>query len=218
MNVLKILRALLVIVILVLGISGCRRDDVVSSLNLIKEKAKAKGRGADEKRVEVALSKWHNRTVDPEPILITAVMNKPIGNEDMYIGMFTFDEDVDVLGLGINEEYTDVNAIKTTVTEEYPVFAHRMKPEVVDLRLFPVQIRDDGQRKDKQRWDEYIKGEGIDINTVRRLKYWRETLPQVWVSIPEPNTVKVYVYIYDKAGNKSEPIKLLTSDSIPEEE
>lgn len=215
MNTRKLVQALLVVVIMVLAISGCRRDDVVSGLKHIKEKAKAKGRGADEQRVEVALSKWQNRTVDPEPILITAVMNKPIGYEDMYIGMFTFDEDVDVLGLGINEEYTDVNGIKTTATEEYPVFVHRMKPEVVDLRLFPVQIRDAGQRKDKQRWDEYIKGKGIEVKEVRRLKYWRETLPPVWVSNPEPNKVNVFVYIYDQAGHKSVPIKLLTSDSIP---
>ncbi len=215
MNTRKLVQALLVVVIMVLAISGCKRDDVVSGLKHIKEKAKVKGRGADEKRVEVALSKWQNRTVDPEPILITAVMNKPTGYEDMYIGMFTFDEDMDVLGLGINEEYTDVNGIKTTVTEEYPVFVHRMKPEVVDLRLFPVQIRYAGQRKNEKRWDEYIKGEGIDVNDVRRLKYWRETLPPVWVSNPEPNKVNVFVYIYDQAGHKSEPIKLLTSDSIP---
>jgi len=135
MNTRKLVQALLVVVILVLGISGCKRDGVLSGLKYLKEKAKAKGRGADGQRVELAMSKWQNRTLDPEPILITAGINKPTGYEDMYIGMFTFDEDVDVLGLGINEEYTDVNGIKTTVTEEYPVFVHRMKPEVVDLRL-----------------------------------------------------------------------------------
>lgn len=215
MKIWNLLRNLLLLIILILGLSSCKRDSVLDGLKNLKEETKAKGRVADEKRVEVALSKWQNRTVDPEPILITAVMNKPIGYEDMYIGMFTFDENVDVLGLGINEEYTDVNGIKTTVTEEYSVFVHRMKPEVVDLRLFPVQIRDASQRKDKQRWDEYIKGEGIDFNDIRRLKRWRETLPPIWISIPEPNTVEVQVYIYDQAGNKSIPIKLLTSDSIP---
>ena len=215
MNTRKLVQALLVVVILVLGISGCKRDGVLSGLKHIKEKAKAKGRGADEQRVELAMSKWQNHTLDPEPILITAGINKPIGYEDMYIGMFTFDEDMDVLGLGIIEDYSDVNGLETTLTEEYPVFVYRMKPEVLDLRLFPVQIRDAGQRKNEKRWNEYIKGEGIDVNDVRRLKHWRETLPPVWVSNPEPNKVNVFVYIYDQEGHKSVPIKLLTSDSIP---
>jgi len=215
MNTRKLVQALLVVVIMVLGISGCKRDPVLDDLKYFKEEAKAKGYGAVEQRYELALSKWQNRTVDSEPILITAGLNKPIGYEDMYLGLVTFDEDMDVLGLGINEEYTDVNGLKTTLTEEYPVFVYRMKPEVLDLRLFPVQIRDAGQRKNEQRWDEYIKGDGIDVNDVRRLKHWRETLPPVWVSNPEPNKVNVFVYIYDQAGHKSEPIKLLTSDSIP---
>jgi hypothetical protein len=30
----------------------------------------------------------------------------------------------------------------------------------------------------------------------------------VWISIPEPNKVDVYVYVYDRAGHKSDPLKL----------
>lgn len=215
MNTRKLVQALLVVVIMAPAISGCKRDPVLDDLKHFKEEAKAKGYGAVEQRYELALSKWQNRTVDRKPILITAGLNKPIGYEDMYLGLVTFDEDKDVVGLGIREEYADANGLKTTLTEEYPAFVYRMKPEVLDLRLFPVQIRDAGQRKNEKRWDEYIKGEGIDVNDVRRLKHWRETLPPVWVSNPEPNKVNVFVYIYDQAGHKSEPIKLLTSDSIP---
>ena len=213
-NTRRLVQALLLVVIVVPVISGCKRDPLLDDLKHLKEEAKRKGYSAVEQRYELAISKWKNRTVDREPILIDAGLGKSIVLP-VLVGLITFDEDMDVFGIGINEECADVNGIKTTLTEEYPAFVHRMKPEMLDLRLFPVQIRDAGQRKNTQRWDEYVKGEGIDVNDVRVLICWRETLPPVWVSIPEPNTVDVYVYIYDQAGHKSNPIKLLTPDSIP---
>ena len=216
MNTRKLVQALLVVVILISVISGCRRDPVLEELKHLKKKAKAEGYGAVEQRYELALSKWQNRTVDCEPILITAQLGKLPGNEDMYLRLITFDEDKDIVGIVINEEYTDVNGVKITLNEEYPAFVYRMiRGMLLGPRLLPVQIRDAGQRKNAQRWDKYERGEGIDVNDVWRLKHWRETLPPVWISIPEPNAVKVHVYIYDQAGHKSEPIKLLTSDSIP---
>lgn len=90
---------------------------------------------------------------------------------------------------------------------------HQIWSDVMNLCLTPIQIRNVDQHKDSQRWDKYVKGEGIDINDVRLLKYFKETLPTVWISIPEPNAVNVYVYIYDQKGHKSEPIKLLPTDS-----
>jgi hypothetical protein len=125
-----------------------------------------------------------------------------------YLLLDALDEDKDVVGFGIREEYTDVNGLKTVLTEEYPAFAHQMGSEVLPLRLCPVQIRDAGQRKNEQRWGEYVKGEGIDVSNPRATELWRETFAPVWVSNPEPNKVDVYVYVYDKAGHKSDPLKL----------
>jgi hypothetical protein len=213
MNMWKLVQALLVVVILVPAISGCKRDPVLDDLKRLKEESKGKGYSAVGQRYELALSKWQNHTVDPEPILINAGLGKP-RVLPVFVGLITFDEDKDVVGLGIKEEYAEVNGIKTTLTEEYPAFVHRMQPDALCFRFFPVQIRDSDQRKNTQRWEEYVKGEGIDVNDVRVLKRWRETLPPVWVSIPKSNTVNVYVYIYDQAGHKSNPIKLLPSDSI----
>ncbi|MBW7990191.1 MAG: hypothetical protein FVQ84_09280 [Planctomycetes bacterium] len=214
MNIWKLVQTLFVVFIIVLVIPGCNRDPVIEELKHLKEKAKTKDFVDEERHIESALSKWQNQTVDPEPILLTGDLSKSRGHEHMYLGFITFDEDMDVYGLGINEVYTDVNSMKVSLTEEYPAFVHRMKPEVLDFRLFPVQIRDAGQRKNEQQWDKYVKGEGIDVNEVRELNLWRATLPPVWVSIPEPNGVNVYVYIYDRAGNKSDPIKLFPPDYI----
>jgi len=125
-----------------------------------------------------------------------------------YLLLGTFDEDRDIVGLGIREEYNDANGLKTLLTEEYPAFVHRMSSELLLSRPCPVKIRDGDQRKDAQCWDEYVNGEGIDVSRLQSKKHWIETLPPVWTSIPEPNRVDVYVYVYDKAGHKSDPLKL----------
>jgi hypothetical protein len=38
---------------------------------------------------------------------------------------------------------------------------------------------------------------------------WEDTLPPVWISIPEPNSVVVSLYVYDKAGYRSNEVRLL---------
>jgi len=204
MNKLKILQELLLLLIFVVLNSGCERDPVNDSLNSMKENAPIDMK----KQIEIAQEMWQNGKVDREPILISADLTKAEGTEDIYIGLITFDEDTDVIGIGIKEEYINPNNLKTTLTEEYPAFVYRMSPDVDELRLCPVQIRNDSQRKSNQQWEEYIKGEGIDVSTLKNTIRWRQTLPPVWVSIPDPNHTHVQVYIYDKAGNKSKPIKL----------
>jgi hypothetical protein len=203
MNKWKFVRALLVVVFLP-AISGCRRDPVVEWLEYDKEKAKAKGHPDIEQRCVLCLSKWQNRTLDPEPILVTAPLVRTATESGRwYLSLEAFDEDKDTVGVGIREEYTDVNGLKTGLTEEYAAFVHQMMSEVMRLLICPVQIRDADQRKDAQRWDQYVKGEGIHASRPLSAVRWRETLPPVWVSVPEPNRVDVYVYVYDQAGHKS---------------
>jgi len=207
MNKWKFVQTFLVVVIFLLVIPGCRRDPLVDALERHKEEAKAKGFREVEEHCELALSRLRNRVLDPEPILVMALLGRVTGS-GRYLYLETFDEDRDIVGLGIREEYNDANGLKTLLTEEYPVFVHRMSSELLLSRLCPVKIRDGDQRKDEQRWDEYVKGEGIDVNSPRAIERWTETLPPVWISIPEPNKVDVYVYVYDRAGRKSEPFRL----------
>ncbi len=208
MNERRLVKALLV-VMLVPAISGCRRDPVVEWLEHSKENAKAKGFRDVEERCELCLSKWQNRTLDPEPVLVLVSLGRVVAR-GMNLLFEAFDEDKDVIGLGIKEEYTDANGLKTLLTEEYPAFVHRMTSDVMPLRFCDVQIRYAGQRKDAQRWEQYVNGEGIDVSSLRSTERWIETLPTVWISIPEPNKVDVYVYVYDRAGHKSEPLRLPT--------
>jgi hypothetical protein len=206
MNKRRLIQALL-FVIFVPTISGCRRDPLVDALERDKEEAKAKGFREFEEHSELALSRLRNRVIDPEPILLIALLGRETGS-GRYLHLETFDEDRDILGLGIREEHTDVNGLKTVLTEEYPAFVHRMTSEVLLSRLCAVKIRDADQRKNAQLWDGYVKGEGIDVSSLQSRDYWIETLPPLWISIPETNRVDVYVYLYDKAGHKSDPVKL----------
>lgn len=207
MNKWKLIRAFLVVIILLPVIPGCKGDPLVVWLEDLNETAKASNRGDVAQRCELCLSKWQNRTLDPEPILVRVVFGWVTGS-GMHLLLDAYDEDKDVVGFGIREEYTNANGLKTVLTEEYPAFVHRVGAEVLPPRLCPVQIRDGEQRKDAQRWGEYVKGEGIDVNSLRAIERWTETLPPVWISNPEPNKVDVYVYVYDRAGHKSEPLRL----------
>jgi len=201
MNKLKILQKLLLIFVFVVLNSGCDRNSVYGTLDSLKENAPIDMK----QRIEMAQKMWQNGKADLEPILISACLTKAEGRERIYIGLITFDEDTDVIGIGIKEQYIDPNNLKTTLTEEYPAFVYRMSPEVDELRLCPVQIRSNSQRKSTQKWEEYIKGEGIDVSTLKHTERWRETLPPVWVSFPDPNHVHVQVYIF---SSKSRSVAL----------
>lgn len=39
-------------------------------------------------------------------------------------------------------------------------------------------------------------------------EYWEKKLTPVWISIPEPGKLDVYVYVYDRAGHKSELVEM----------
>jgi len=219
MNTLRLIK-LLSVVFLALVISGCKDDPVHDPVldRLERFKERAKDQSAYKQRLEMAISQWQNKSVDRKPILLNSGLGDSLEMGES-ITLLMFDEDLDIIGFGVKEIFTDTNGSQTVLNEEYPVFVHTKWPEklAAPVSFLPVQIRNDNQRKDEQKWKKYINGEGIDVNKVQDIKYWRQTLPTAWVSIPDPNNVDVDVYIYDKAGHKSEPIKLLSSDDISNE-
>ena len=212
MNSRILMQSMFVLLMILPTISSCRRDrDPVSeALKLmIKNCSKHLPKSSGEmQRAQLALLKWENRVLDQEPLLMTALLTKAIGDENVSIGLITFNEDKDIIGFGIMEQCVDANGLKTFLVEEYDAFVHFVMPSVWDLREIPVQIRNSKQRKDNKRWDKYVKGEGIAVNEIRNVERWKETLPPVWISLPDPNRTDVYIYIYDNAGNKSDPIQL----------
>jgi len=202
------------------GGTGCKRDPALSELNRLKENAIKKGFDVDEQRVELALSKWQNGRLDSEPILLCAELAKPIGMETKDLAFYIFDEDKDIVGFGIVEEYVDANGLSTTLTEKYDTVGNGPYPpdEAVQAFVFQVQIRNAGQRKDVQQWNEYLEAKSRDVEAGRELppvgKAWH-IRPPIWISIPEPNRVDVYVYVYDRQGHKSERIGVSNSIPVP---
>ncbi|MHC4540107.1 MAG: hypothetical protein ACYS74_10055 [Planctomycetota bacterium] len=177
-------------------------------------KALSEGEGPDGKipgvreRAKLALSRWQDQDINPEPILFWAGLARP----GPVIALNFFDEDMDVIGFAIEEHYVDANGTRQALVEEYPAFVHFQWPDVGILKIVPMQVRDSGQRADKERWNSYVKAEGIDPNAPMSREYWTATLPPVWVSIPEPNILDVDVYVYDRAGHRSESVELLNPD------
>jgi len=216
MNTSSFVQLLLIGAMLAAGATGCKRDPALRELNRLKEYDIEKGFDIEEQRVETALSKWQNGRLDREPIMLSAQLAKPIGMETKNLAFFTFDEDKDIVGFGIIEEYADVNGLRTTLTEEYKTTGNGPYPpdEAVQAFVFQVQIRDAGQRKDVQQWNEYLEAKLRDVETGRELppvgKAWH-IMPPIWISIPEPNRVDVYVYVYDRQGHKSERIRVRNS-------
>ena len=157
-------------------------------------------------RAESAISKWKNRIVDSKPILICAGLEKPYGIDKKILALIIFDEDRDIVGFIITEKYLEPDGEKTELQEDYPAYVHDENIAAVDAYWFKVQIRDKKQQKDEKLWKEY---EDTNLEELTKENVREDTLPPIWISIPEPNKVDVWVSVYDKAGHKSEPVKLL---------
>ena len=127
------------------------------------------------------------------------------------------DVDSDVVGIGIEETHRGVNADKETVLrEEYPVLYGTRAPGSWILGV-PVQLRDRNQTKDENAWNEYTEqyrereeawAECADEYN-GNWGWWEKEMPPVWVSLPDPNTVDVNVYLIDRSKHKSKPMKLV---------
>jgi hypothetical protein len=161
---------------------------------------------AAKQRAQLALSQWQNGVLDREPILLAAILTKAQGASMPEIVLFAFDEDKDLLGIGVIERQKD----GAEYAEEYPVYVHARPSRVIDTRPVPVYLRNKGQQKDESRWEEYVRGDKIDEWSIRHVdRYYQDTMPPVYVSLPDPNKVDVLVYLYDRGGNKSPPVEVV---------
>lgn len=166
-----------------------------------------------QQRIELAISTWQNGVPEPEPILLHAVMGE--SDDGVVLVLVTFDEDADVLGFVIGEERVGPNGARTVLSERYPVFTHLDPRGIAQLKPFPVQVRDKGQRKPDDQWQTYVSTPFPKLREeyMRRLNKehasWKDTLPPIWVSATESNKVDVRLRVYDEAGHLSEPVGLL---------
>jgi len=215
------------LILLSLTAFGCKRKESYtektnSVIYVLNESTKhTKWPISVKKRAEVAMAKWRNGVLDATPILVSASLIKFQGLTKIDLALTVFDEDRDTVGFGIREEYIDFVETPKILEEQYPVYLHCLPLVVADVHLVPTNIRTAYQKRDKKLWKdylsldyekaykEYLQGrEPYDVNMYPE-NFWEETLPPVLISIPEPNKVDVWVWVYDKAGNKSDPVKLL---------
>jgi hypothetical protein len=161
---------------------------------------------AADQRARLALSKWQNGVIDHELILLTATLARASKERPLVVTLVAFDEDKDLLGFGAVEKCKD----GTERSEEYPVYVHLKQLGVIDTRAISVQVRDKSQQKDESRWEEYIRGKKIDEWSLKHVhNYYTDTMPSVYVSLPDPNSVDVLIYLYDRGGNRSPPVELI---------
>ena len=219
---------LFVYVITFLLVTGCERKPKLSFTDMdILDKWSRKPWPPDAKeRITSAINKYKNKMVDPIPILIRAVVGK-IGPEEFELYLAIFDEDEDLLGFVIREESKDPNGIVTTLEEDYPIFAHYPAVCVTNIYGgFEIFARKDGQRKDEKAWEDFLmmdfdaKVSQLELPSSKnwyedeKKKYdsiyqlWRSLKPAIFISMPNSEKLKVWIYVYDTAGNKSNTIEL----------
>jgi len=180
---------------------------------------------AAKERVELATTKYQDGIQDARPMLIQAELL----TED-ELQLFVYDETGDLLGIVIEERTRDPNGSVHVQEQEYPVFAHFSVPGIASCQLLRIQIPKEAQSKDETLWRDYVnmdfdvlaeqaygqwpgrhssEGPWDDPQWQHRCEFYDETLPAVWVPIPEPNGVDVTVRVYDKQGHRSNPARLL---------
>jgi hypothetical protein len=174
-----------------------------------------------KKRAQEAMAKYRNDTLDPEPILIVATLGRSTGIDQVYLHLMVFDECEDLLGFVVREERHAPDGTQSVFEERYPVFTYSLMHRVADVLSIPVHIRDEHQRKDEERWTNYcdtlfpahteesMRSEKVPRGNPVPATHWEDTLPPVWISIPEPNNVVVSLYVYAKGGYRSNQVGLL---------
>lgn len=149
-----------------------------------------------EYRGKVAIEQWRNDEIDPVPVLIFAVIKK-ISDDRNLLTMYFSDEDADVLGFGLREVFRTDEGHEESIEEICPVFEHLSPPSVWSC-FFEVEPRV-GRQKNAESRNEYVR----DPNAEQR--------PYIVASVPEPGETDVWIWLYDRAGNQSEPVKVLNS-------
>jgi hypothetical protein len=218
--------------------SGCKRqkydrqkfifDLALSSLTDTVNKQKSSDTSDIGKRAKDALSKLKNGVLDTDPIILHASIGLVEPNDEPSLFLLYFDEDSDLRGLCIKEEYFDPNGMKRALEEDYPIFVNALDTLIYENIRFPVVVRDKYQRKDEFLWLEYVK-RNLDAlirkyidnqqhdskdTFTRGVPWGEEEMPPIYISVPDPNRVKVLVSIYDRAGNESDSVELLATPYI----
>jgi hypothetical protein len=145
---------------------------------------------------ELALRKWENSRIDPEPMLLFAALSKHKTKGDIRLILAISDENGDVAGIEIREKHVKSNGEIEVIEEEYPIFGYGQT--ITSTQFQPVKVRIENELKNEQQWKNYLE-----------IGVWdREFEPDVWISIPESGKREVEVWVYDHGGHKSNTVLL----------
>ena len=227
---------LFVYIIISLWLTGCKKTPMLGDHNMAQfERWSRRPWAADAKeRLQYAIDTYKNKTMDRTPILVRAVLGKPVGSEEIEIYLFVLDEDKDLLGLTVNEVSQDPNGTPVALEEDYPIFAHCPTAVVaVNVYGFSISARNDEQRKNERLWADHVGNfdalvkkqigpeppepsseSSVDLfreynnYTARRFELWKSSVPPIYISIPDSDKINVKIHVYDKADNISNTVEL----------
>lgn len=213
---LQIYKILLLIMFLFsLLVIGCKKKPestmsdklVLHMLGNLKTSSVSKFKDITE-QVDHCISLWENEVLDAKPTLFFAAITKH--GTDTVFNLYTYDEDKDIMGIRIQEEYIGEDGSKENIDEKYPVFESMVFKFVVGTPWCFFKIRDDlSVKKDEEKWK--VWREAVESNSQEFLEKYEnneELIPRAYASIPVPGKVDVWISVYDRAGNESESIKL----------
>lgn len=104
---------------------------------------------------ESALRKWENNILDPEPILIRAFLVRPERQQTVILGLQASDEDYNILGILLRENHIKRDGKTILIEEKYPVYADE-QVTITKLKLIPIKIRKNEERKEEETWENYL--------------------------------------------------------------
>ena len=183
-------------------LSGCKDDSPELS---DREKLSSRGlryllKGSPyySEQLQKAANLWENGVCDPEPILFDAILAK-WDSSDTVFGIISSDEDNDLKGIIVREKHA-----ADIFQETYPVFVGGgFRVPVSGVEIAIARSRTQNQRKNEELWEQYAAlAAEVGENEPP------PAAPPLWISIPEPNQIEVWVQLYDKAGHKSNQVKL----------
>lgn len=154
-----------------------------------------------KKLAKKVLNGWNNGVLDPEPVLVHAGYLQEPNEESHWLFLTMSDEEYNIAGLGIRELHQRPDASVVVVEEVYPIFP---EPKIGHFQMVKFKERKNlSQRKDSEAWEKYMTSGANRLFIYRRKEY-----PTVWICLPDPPAIKVYLWIYDFAGHMSEPVPL----------
>lgn len=163
---------------------------------------------------------------DKKPVL-KRVSIEEMGNalgSSGFLNLIVKEGHCELDGLRIKEQYIDANGTIVTHQENYPAwiepwYARSIARHGIQRYSVHVNLR---KSKDEKLWKKYLENVRLRQELAKKKKESEQQnnkdavyiepekieRPPVWISVPEPNKVRVFVSVYDNAGNESDSVKV----------